>query len=166
MRASSSAPESQRRKLASLVDFCRVYGMAILFNEVMLAYGRSFFFYVALCEAVYDGSKPTVCNEIPSELCWMICLGLSTVVNALRRISATVFFASLLSGSGAWLCSESTVLVSTAITLVRPLQSRLQHLHDALPSAFTQSCRYRYPSVMICFFSFCDSVFSLVRYDV
>ena len=136
----------------SLVDFWRDSGMEISFNEVTLAYGRSFFFLrrsIALCKAVYDGNILAVCNEIPRELCWIICLGLSTVVIALRRISATVFFASLLSRSGAWLCSENIVIVSTAITLIRPLQSRLQHLHDALPSAFTRSFLYRYPSVMM-----------------
>ena len=101
MRASSSAPESHRRKLVPLVDFCRGSGMAISFTEVTLAYGRSFLSLrrsIALCEAAYDGKILAVCNEIPSELCWIICLGLSTVVIALRRISATVFFASFPSG--------------------------------------------------------------------
>ena len=61
--------------------------MEISFNEVMLAYGSSFFFLrrsialceaalceaalceAALCEAVYDGNILAVCNEIPRELC-------------------------------------------------------------------------------------------------
>lgn len=84
---------SHRRKLVSLVNIWRYSGKTILFNEVMLAYGRSFFCYcrsIALCETVYDG------NEIPRKLCWIICLGLSTVVIALRRISAMVFIALLL----------------------------------------------------------------------